>query len=62
MFPLDYEQVPDKHEIKDIRWVHATQLADGSIGAMNRTLRFFVAKHLHKFVQLPESVVSVAAP
>lgn len=59
MLPLDYEKVPDKHEIKDIRWVHATELLHGSIGAMNRTLRFFVAKHMHKFVHLPEPATVV---
>ncbi len=61
MFPLDYERVPDKHEIKDVRWVHANDLVTGSIGAMNRTLRFFVAKHLHKYVQLETPHVTGAA-
>jgi 8-oxo-dGTP pyrophosphatase MutT (NUDIX family) len=49
---LNYEDVPDKNEIKDLRWVSFQELVNGSIGLMNRTLRFFVAKHIHKFVTI----------
>lgn len=51
--PLCYANVPDKHEIKDVRWVSFHDLTQGTIGLMNRTLRFFVAKHIHKFMPPP---------
>lgn len=53
--PLCYDDVPDKNEIKDLRWVTYRELYNGSIGLMNRTLRFFVAKHIHKFITVDSS-------
>lgn len=58
--PLDYEQVQDKVEIKDIRWVCYKDMVNGSIGLMNRTMRFFVSKHIHKFI--PELTPNKALP
>lgn len=58
--PLDYELVPDKNEIKDVRWVSYQDIMNGSLESMNRTMRFFVTKHIHKFIssdtQLPIQV------
>ncbi len=50
--PLNYEDVPDKNEIKDLRWVTYHDLLSGTLGLMNRTLRFFLQKHIHKFVKI----------